>query len=54
MKNTPNEIVELGKELEELEELVSIGLLNDKCQLWKRYNQVKRELAVHWNNLICD
>ena len=54
MKTLSKEIVELGKGRKYLEELIEMGLLHEGCELWKRYKQVKRELAIHWNNLICD
>ena len=54
MKTPPKEILKLGEERKILEELIELGLLQEGCELWKRYEQVKRELAIRWNNLICD
>ena len=54
MKNPPREIVELELEREEILELIELELVSEGSKLWARYKQINRELAILWNNLICD
>ena len=54
MKKPSNEIVELGKEREEIKEMIELQLLTDDTGLRTRLDQINRELAIRWNNMICD
>ena len=54
MKNPPKEIVELGEEREVILELIDLELVTEGSQQWVRLKQIDRELAILWNNLICD
>ena len=54
MKKPSNEIVELGKERKNIQEIIDLGLVVDDTDLRERVKQMSRDLAIMWNNLICD
>jgi len=54
MQTPPKEIVELGKERDTILEMIDLGLVSEGSKQWERLKEVKRELAIQWNNLICD